>query len=492
MSQTIYSAAQSRVLDLAARDDLPISGYGLMCRAGAAAFDVLCQRWPDAGRILVLCGGGNNGGDGWVVARLAQQAGLAVLVVSVVEPSSLRDEAAAAYRDACDAGVMLLPREGLDSFEADVVVDALLGTGFSGEPRPEVAALINWLKAASRPVFALDIPSGVAADADTAPTCAVRATLTLAFIAWKPAHWTGPGRVLCGERRLATLGVGESTYRRCEGLAQCLSLDGLAPMAPRAEAAHKGHFGHVVAVGGDHGTGGAIVLAARAAQRSGAGLVSVVTRPAHVPALLAQAPEIMTHGTDAATRLAPLMGDKFTLLVGPGMGQEVWGQAMLQRVLQAKPRAVLDADALNLVARWGVKRLRELPLCVISPHPGEAARLLHCPVADIEADRLGAARRLQRESGAVVVLKGQGTIVDDGHTVVICQHGNPGMASGGMGDVLSGIIAALLAQGLSGGDAARRAVAVHSAAADRCAEAMGQRGMAASDLIPIVRTLLNG
>ena len=491
MSQTIYSAAQSRLLDLAARDDTPISGYALMCRAGAAAFDVLCQRWPDARRILVLCGGGNNGGDGWVVARLAQRAGLAVLVVSVVEPSALRGEAAEAYRDASDAGVMLLPRDGLESFEADVVVDALLGIGFSGEPRPEVAALINWLNNGARPVLALDIPSGVAADADSAPICAVRASLTLAFIAWKPAHWTGPGRALCGERRLATLGVGGSTYRRCEGVAQCLSVDNLAPLPPRSVAAHKGHFGHVVAVGGEHGTGGAIVLAARAAQRSGAGLVSVVTRPAHVPAILAATPEIMAHGADAAARLDPLMGDKCTLLVGPGMGQEVWGQAMLQRVLIAKPRAVLDADALNLVARWGVKKLRQLPACVISPHPGEAARLLHCSVADIEADRIGAARRLQRESGAVVVLKGVGTIVDDGHTVMICQHGNPGMASGGMGDVLSGIIAALLAQGLSPSEAAQRAVAVHSAAADRCAIRDGERGMAASDLIPIVRTLLN-
>ncbi len=354
-----------------------------------------------------------------------------------------------------------------------------------------MAALIRWLNDQARTVFSLDIPSGAAADADAVAMCAVQATVCMAFIAWKPVHWTGPGRALCGERVLATLQVGRESYARCEAVAEVLSLDSLPAMPARHGAAHKGHFGHVVAVGGDLGTGGAIALAARAAQRSGAGLVSVVTRPVHVSGLLARAPEIMVHGTDVVSCLAAFEGDKFTFLVGPGLGQEAWGQALLQRVLRAKSRAVIDADALNLVARWGVQKLRDLTECVISPHPGEAARLLRCSVEDVEADRLGAARRLQQQSGAVVVLKGQGTVVDDGSHVVICRHGNPGMASGGMGDVLSGIIAALLAQGLSAGDAARRAVILHSAAADRCAETKGQRGLAASDVIPVVRMLLN-
>lgn len=491
MRQAIYKAAQSRQLDIAAREELAISGYALMCRAGHAAFDFLGQRWPNAKRLLIVCGAGNNGGDGWVLARLAHCAGITVTVVSAVDPSRLHGEAAEAFAAAAQAKVPWVDNTARVEDKADVVVDALLGTGAKGAPRPDVAALIARINQSGSHVLALDIPSGVAADANEAPQLAVRATATMAFINWKPAHWTGPGRALCGERVLASLGVGEASYDRCEACAQLLTVQRLPAMPARSVLAHKGDFGHVVAIGGDHGAGGAIILAARAAQRSGAGLVSVATRPAHVPAMLATAPEVMAHGIDVPAHVLPLISHKHTLLIGPGLGQGAWGQAMLQRVLQAQRTTVMDADALNLVARWGVERLRVLPGCVISPHPGEAARLLGCSVVEIESDRLGAARRLHELSGAVVVLKGAGTIVDDGVDVMVCGHGNPGMATGGMGDVLSGIIAALLAQGMPLAESARLAVAVHSAAADRLVEKYGERGLAASDVIPVVRELLN-
>lgn len=491
MSFSIYSASQSHALDNAAQREIPISGYDLMRRAGKAAFDLLAQRWPRAKSVLVLCGGGNNGGDGWVLATLAKRAGYRVVVISAVDPHSLKGEASQAYADACREGVMLIPVADIEQQTPDVIVDALLGTGFKGQLRDTMIPLIHWINQTKVDVLSLDIPSGVAADANEHFAVAVHATVTLAFIAWKPAHWTGPARPLCGERILVELGVPASVYKACKAQAQLLSIDSLPSLPARSVAAHKGHFGHVVAIGGEHGMGGAVILTAKAALRSGAGLVSVVTRPAHVAALLAQTPEVMAHGIDVPALATELLTERHTLLIGPGLGQGAWGQALLQRVLHSSLATVVDADALNLISQWGVEKLRDLPTCIISPHPGEAARLLGCAVADIESDRLGAARRLQQLSGAVVVLKGAGTIVDDGAQVSICCHGNPGMASGGMGDVLSGVMAALLAQGLSAGDAARRAVAVHSAAADQLASSRGERGLMASDLMPVMRILLN-
>ena len=491
MQYFLYNALQSQQLDVAARQDIPIDGYGLMCRAGRAAFDVLCDRWPAARRLLIVCGGGNNGGDGWVVARLAHLTGMKVTVCSTVPVDSLRDEAAKAYSDAVASGVEVTGTPRRETNNYDVVVDALLGTGFKGGVRDDVAEWINWINESGLPVMSLDLPSGLVAAADVSPACAVKADVTVAFIGWNVAHWTGPGRALCGEVLLRDLGVGRETFKRCEFTAELVGLHNIARLPRRGVATHKGHYGHVVAVGGELGMGGAIALAARAAQRSGAGLVSVFTRPEHVAGLNAAAPEIMVHGNNTASDIGALLAAGRTLLMGPGLGKHAWGQALLQLGLQHQLPSVIDADALNLVAELGVEILRSLPACVISPHPGEAARLLGLSVAEVEANRLGAARLLQQRSAAVVVLKGAGTIIDDGVRVSICALGNPGMASGGMGDVLSGIIASLMAQGMPVKEAARSAVVLHSAAADQLVAEFGEYGLAASDVIPVVRALLN-
>lgn len=490
MNHSLYTAEQSRQLDMIARDVLGIDGYTLMKRAGQAAFDFLTQKWPLAKRLFVVCGGGNNGGDGWVVARLAHEAGLCVRVISAVDIKTLTGEAAMAYADAKMSGVVEVSFEAAIQ-DADVIVDGLLGTGFKGALRPAVVDAIEWINASHLPVLSLDIPSGVPADANQAIILAVQATATLSFIGWNLSHWTGPGRAFCGEKHLFSLGVPRQAYGLCEAVATLATVENRRHLAERDVDAHKGHFGHVVAIGGDEGMGGAISLASRAAQRCGAGLISVVTRPLHVSGLLASAPEVMVHGIDNPAHAVGLLKSGRIALVGPGLGQRPWGQALLQRVLASRLVAVIDADALNLLSVFGVEALRTLPAAVISPHPGEAARLLGISVAEVESDRLGAARTLHRHSGAVVVLKGPGTVIDDGEQVVICAHGNPGMASGGMGDVLSGIIAALLAQGMLPAEAARLAVVVHSAAADLLVEKEGACGLAASDLIPVVRTLLN-
>jgi hydroxyethylthiazole kinase-like uncharacterized protein yjeF len=271
-------------------------------------------------------------------------------------------------------------------------------------------------------------------------------------------------------------------------------------LVPRAADSHKGRFGHVLVAGGGAGFGGAVLLAGQAAARCGAGLTTVVTHPAHVAAGIAQRPELMVCGTDHPDVINAAGGRATVLVAGPGLGQDDWARHLLGTVLHLAARRelplVLDADGLNLLAAGAMlESSSQYSKWILTPHPGEAARLLQCSATDIQADRDAAVRKLQSRFGGVAILKGAGTLVCyDQHgrqQVETCMHGNPGMATGGMGDILSGIIGGLLAQGLSLEDAARLGVCLHSKAADLEAEAHGERGLLASDLLPWLRTLLN-
>jgi NAD(P)H-hydrate epimerase len=252
-------------------------------------------------------------------------------------------------------------------------------------------------------------------------------------------------------------------------------------LPPRPRDSHKGANGHVLCIGGDHGSGGAIVLCAQAALRAGAGLASVATRAAHVPPLLARQPEAMAHAVESADALAPLFARADVIAIGPGMGQGEWGRAMLDAVLAASKPLVLDADALNLLGAAP----RALPAdAILTPHPGEAARLLGTDTASVQADRNEAALALVRQHGAIVVLKGAGTIVAaPGRMSRVVAAGNPGMATGGMGDLLTGVIAALRAQGLDAFDAASCGALLHAHAGDLAAREDGMRGLLPSDLL---------
>lgn len=254
----------------------------------------------------------------------------------------------------------------------------------------------------------------------------------------------------------------------------------------RNPAAHKGDFGHVLVFGGDHGMSGALRLAGEAALRTGAGLVSAATRAEHAASISVARPELMSHGIESASALAPLLKRATVLAVGPGLGQEEWGRKLLSSVLQSTLPMVVDADALNLLAIEPSQRDN----WILTPHVGEAARLLDVTIEQVQADRVAAAVTLQKKYGGVTVLKGAGTVVV-GVTgdVAVCSEGNPGMASGGMGDVLTGVIAGLLAQGCLLTEAAQQGVCLHAHAADVAAQE-GQRGLLASDLFPVLRRLL--
>jgi NAD(P)H-hydrate epimerase len=480
----LYTTAQVRAFDRAAIDG-GIAGVELMERAARAALEVLRRRWPQAQTVCVACGPGNNGGDGFLLAALACMAGLRVNVIATSEDST-GDAALARERCMREGGQVTLAASTSTLPDADVYVDALFGSGLNRAPSGDAAKLIAALNAQSRPVLALDVPSGMNADTGVAFDPCVRATATVCFVGWKRGMFTAQGADRCGERSLATLDIPAKVHAHAQPDAVLL-----APRAlpPRARDNHKGRQGHVLAIGGDLGAGGAIRMCGEAAARVGAGLVSIATREANVGAILSARPELMPHGVHVPRNLEPSLARASVLAVGPGMGQDEWGRGLWSAALDAGKQLVLDADGLNLLAAAP----RALPsACVLTPHPGEAARLLGVTTSEIQSDRFAAVRALAEKYRAVVVLKGAGSLIagPDGR-LAVCPWGNPGMASGGMGDVLTGVIAGLLAQGLDAWDAACLGVGLHARAGDLAARA-GERGLLASDLFPYLRALVNG
>lgn len=495
MPEALYTAAQTRELDRIAIEQAGMPGDLLMTRAGEAAFLLLREQWPQARTLTVVCGAGNNGGDAYVVALLAIHAGLHPQVVATVAPDALAGDAAMMALRAMQEGVpvtVLAAGEAAEFGDADVIVDGLLGTGLRGPVRPDLVPLISAINRSGKPVLALDIPSGLSADSGAAPGAVVQADHTITFIGVKRGLLTGEGPALTGELHFDDLRVPASVYEKVPASCFRPSLSAFhARMAPRRATAHKGLFGHVLVIGGDHGYAGAAVMAAQAAARSGAGLVSLATRRDHCALMLTRQPEVMVRGVENGDELAPLLEKATVVVIGPGLGQGPWGQTLLRKVLATRLPRVLDADALNLMA--GLTLTPATVPQVVTPHPGEAGRLLDMATGAVQQDRFASVCRLQKKLGGTVLLKGAGTLVaSDGEALALNTSGNPGMATGGMGDVLSGVIGALLAQGLSAHDAARFAALLHGMAADRAAAQHGQRGLLATDLLEPLRHLLNG
>lgn len=491
LPECLYDAASVRALDRYAIDRCGIPGAQLMLRAGRAAFAQVVQRWPEPAHIHVVCGTGNNGGDGFVIAGLAQQRGLPVSVWQVGATTRIQGDALLAREFAVREGVSIQPfAESLfteASFSAGVIVDALLGTGLSGDVRAESAAAIDAINGSKLPVLSIDIPSGLCSDTGRVLGCAVRADVTVSFIGLKQGLFTGDGPEHGGIICYADLAVPAEVFAHVPPTSRLLQLDALQRLLPRrARGAHKGNFGHVLVVGGDEGMAGAALMASLAAGRVGAGLVSCATRAEHVPALVARAPEVMALGVRSGSELQAVLARASVVVIGPGLGQAAWGEQLLAEVLRAEKPLVVDADALNLLARRPTLRSN----WILTPHPGEAARLLGVSTAEIQADRFAAAKLLQQRFGGAVILKGAGTLVATAAGVGVASYGNPGMASGGMGDVLSGVLGALLAQGLSVDRAAEFGVCLHGRAGDLAA-ADGERGLLATDLLPHLRRLVN-
>ena len=495
LPKNLYTAAQVRALDRYVIDEHRIPGIQLMKRAGRAAFDVLLQRWPQPEHIHIVCGTGNNGGDGFIVAALAAERGIPVSVWQVGDGAKIAGDALLARRFAEQAGVAIEPFANA-AFGSGVIVDALLGTGLGGDVREAFAAAIAAINTSGLPVLAIDIPSGLCSDSGRMLGAAVRAQSTVTFIGLKRGLFTGDAADVCGEIYFRDLDVPGEIYQSIAPSCERLTLEALKYLLPpRPRTAHKGFYGHVLVVGGDHGMAGAALMAAMAAGRVGAGLVSCATQPEHVAALIARCPEVMAHGVRSRHELEPLLAKANVIVIGPGLGRSAWSEQMLQRVWQhvqdtSDVTAVVDADALNLLAEGRVIAQPHSERWILTPHPGEAARLLGVSTHDVQHDRFAAAHQLQQRFGGVVVLKGAGTLVSSATAIGISNYGNPGMASGGMGDVLSGVLGGLLAQHLEIAGAARLGVCLHGRAAELAA-IDGERGLLATDLLPQLRRLVS-
>ena len=485
-SGALYTAEQVRNLDRRAIRELGIPGYELMTRAGHATLDALRALWPRAGSLAVLCGPGNNGGDGYVVARVARARGMRVQAIAVADPRQLAGDARRAFDEFASAGGREEAWTG-QALDADVVVDAIFGTGLTREVTGDAASILRAANASRRPVVAIDIPSGLHADTGAVLGVAARADLTVTFIGRKIGCYLGEGPDQVGRLVFDDLAVPPETYERETPTARLLGESEVALALPkRPRTAHKGAHGHVLVIGGGPGMPGAARLAGEAALRAGAGLVTVAAHPDSLPALAAR-PELMCLAAREARDIGAALQRATVVAIGPGLGQGDWSRAMFEDALACGLPLVLDADALNLLAAAPRRNDR----WVLTPHPGEAARLLGVTSRAVQADRRAAARALQERYGGQIVLKGAGSIVQSpASTPCICDRGNPGMAAGGMGDVLTGVIAGIAAQCGDLGLAARAGVFVHAQAGDLAAR-RGERGLLAGDLLEQVRSCVN-
>ncbi len=483
LPQYAYLAQQVQAYEAQAAKKMGLSLWQLMQRAGEALFSLFDVEFVDAERILILVGKGNNAGDAYLLAAHLQQTGRQVVVYSVFPTSLLQGDALKAYQHAklCEVEFSAgWPQQ--QTF--DVIVDGIFGTGFKGDLSAPLISIFAQCEKSTATKVSIDVPSGVNANSSEVAIGAFKADVTLTFIALKQGLLTGKATAHCGRLYLAELGVAEAFATLVKPSATYLNQhEHLANSPARAIDTYKNQCGHVLLIGGGKGMAGAIRLAAEACLRTGAGLVSVATHPDNVAMVLQGRYELMVHGVENKADLLALMDKADVLVIGPGLGQSSWAEELFDTAIEFDGEIVLDADGLNLLA----KRPKKLPRCVITPHEGEARRLLgeHYSMSA----RFEVAKLLHEEYMASVVLKGPGSLICDGNCTAINRSGTPAMASAGMGDVLSGMIAALIAQGLAQNTAAQLAVYIHGLAAQIAAKD-GEKGLLASDLFVYIRRLL--
>ncbi|WP_263081161.1 NAD(P)H-hydrate dehydratase [Endozoicomonas sp. Mp262] len=496
LPDALYTAEQVRELDRITIEEFGTEGFELMTRAGTEAFHKMCQTWPalkeGSLKVQVFCGAGNNGGDGYIIAGLAKQKGIPVTVTALKAPELLKGDAHKAWAFCYSQKVDIQPFSETTTITGDIVVDALLGTGLSGDVSGEYRIAIETINAAGKPVIAVDIPSGLCADTGAILGSAVSATQTVTFIGLKQGLMTAMGPELCGELTYASLDVPIGVFTKQPASCQRISRKKLADLIPqRPKHAHKGLYGHILLVGGNQGMPGAIIMASESALACGAGRVTVATRKEHLMALAIRRPELMAQGVDNSHDLNAMIPGKSVMVIGPGLGQDHWARSLLKTALASPLPLILDADALNLIADDSQLLCDRKSPMILTPHPGEAARLLGTTADKIQKDRFNAAIEISQRFGCTVVLKGAGSLIACGQNLQLCSAGNPGMAVAGMGDILSGVLGALLAQDLEPEQAAALGVWLHSTAADDLAAEQGEIGMLATALIPGIRSRLN-
>ena len=524
----IVSAAEMREIDRSTSERFGVPSLTLMENAGAAVARFILSDYPQAERVGILCGKGNNGGDGFVVARKLVEAGRAVRVLLLADPEELRGDAAAMFQNMLQklqplktAPLIVREASGLDSsdaaeiFAADVIVDAILGTGFRPPVSPLYAAAIRKMNAAAAPIVAVDIPSGADADA-MRPASSIdspagvlneaRADAIVTFTAPRPAHVFAA--LTSGPTVIAPIGSPPGAIVSQLGLDLSTPLDFAPLLAPRARDANKGSYGHVLVIGGSLGKAGAAAMAGFSALRAGAGLSTVATPKSALATVAGFHPELMTEplaetaaGTISLRALGPGLNsllERKTLAIGSGISRNPETADFVRTIVQAAEKSsagnlvgdsivnlVVDADALNAFEGAAEKLNGRGRTVVITPHPGEMSRLTGLSIAEIQAHRLEVARNFAREHELIVVLKGHRTLIaaPDG-TVWVNPTGNPGMATGGTGDILTGMVAGLIAQHPQHAlEATALAVYLHGLAGDLAGESVGENSLVATDLV---------
>lgn len=486
----LYTSDQIRALERAVFDGGETAGQ-LMARAGGALFSVLQSEWPEARRIGVLLGSGQNAGDGLVLARLARAEGFHVSLFGWCRPQQLHGAAHQAWlalKSACPDLAVANDRTGLTAqTDLDVVVDAGFGIGLSSS-RPLSAEAVGWIEYVNEAhlsgvgVLAADLPSGLIADTGAGESI-ITADVTVSFLVLKPGLVTGRGPAVSGRIVLAHLDV--PSKEEASDTHVMLTAE---PLPPKPRDGHKGRFGTLLIVAGNRGMMGAARMAAEAALRVGTGKVIVATHPAHAAMVAIGRPELIVHGVDAAPELDALLRQADAVVLGPGLGSDEWAEQMAKHVLATDLPMIVDADGLRFLSPGAP----ENTLRMMTPHPAEAARLLGCKTREVEQDRLASARALSARYGMMGVLKGAGSVLFLPDGLLICGRGDPALATAGSGDVLAGVIGGLLALGMAPAEALPRAVCWHALAGEWLATQSGSWGAAATDLFVPLRAIANG
>ena len=493
ISEPLYSADKVKLIE---RKACELEGYELfelMQRAGQFAWDYLQQKFPASENITVVAGAGNNAGDGFILAILANNCGKKVQVLTVKEQPTYRGDAAKAFEQLQQTNVAITQyAEDLLS-DTDVLVDAILGTGLSGSLRQDYLDVIHsinaWHETHCGFILSLDIPSGLDSENGTLNPVAIHSDECLSFINLKPGMVTGKAREYCHHWDVAELDIPDKARVDIPLSAYADDAEGLIRCLPKRQlTSHKGSHGHLLLIGGDDGFGGAILMATQAAARVGVGRYTIVTRDSHIAPFLTQFPEAMIRSVEDpyAEEFQRLLKQVNAIVIGPGLGTRDWGKNLFHACIAADCPMIIDADGLNHLAN--IDTIRDN--WVLTPHPGEASRLLLSDTQTIESSRYQAVADLQQKYQGTIILKGAGTLISNGVFTTVCTDGNPGMASAGMGDILSGIVGSLLAQGIGPFLASRIAVALHAKAADRAA-LDGEKGLLATDLMTPLRQLVN-
>ena len=499
----LYTSAETRKIDKLAIKAKGISSFSLMQKAAEFSLNILLQNWPQTERVFIFCGKGNNAGDGYLLAGLLKEAGIKSIIIQVPYRKNISPTAAKAFRWTKLRKVRTVRLKSFSQFSVnnkDVFVDALLGTGIKGSVKGNIMQAIKLLnkQVNKNPILSLDIPSGICSDTGNELGLAVKADVTATFIARKRGCYTSRGRGYSGIIEYSDLAINRQILNKISCSTSIIDMEkGVNKITKRRMDSHKGDYGHVLIIGGDTGYGGAAILASKAALKSGSGLVTLATKPEHLSPALSQCPELMVKAVNSGQDLEDHLKEPTLIVIGPGLGTTPWSEQLLQRTLwEAKKRnipVVMDADALNLLTT--LKFDTPLPKkLVITPHPGEASRLLNKSTKEIEIDRFRAVKELENKFSAVCVLKGSGSLVcykkNNSQQISVCESGNPGMASGGMGDVLSGLIGSFIAQGLKLHEATETAVDMHAKVADLVALERGELGLVASDVLEGISDLL--